>query len=139
MKKLLLASAVLALSACATTRPIAVTTAADASAFAGAETVEVRLDNFDFAPKEIRLAAGKPYRLTLVNAAGGGHSFAAPDFFEAATVAPGDAALVAGGDVELDGGETKTVALIPAAGSYDLACDHFGHAALGMTGAIVVE
>ena len=50
-----------------------------------ARTVEVRLSSFDFEPETIRLAAGEPVVLHLVNAGQGGHNFSAPQFFAAAT------------------------------------------------------
>jgi plastocyanin len=75
----------------------------------------------------------------LENVASGGHDFAAPDFFAASLIRPNDAALVAGGNVEVPGSASRTVHLVPAAGEYRLVCTHAGHALLGMTGRIVVE
>ena len=48
-------------------------------------SVEVRLSNFDFTPETIRLRAGEPVVLHLVNSARGGHNFSAPEFFAAAS------------------------------------------------------
>ena len=48
-------------------------------------TVEVRLSSFDFTPNEIRLRAGEPVTLHLVNNGRGGHNFSAPQFFAAAS------------------------------------------------------
>ena len=87
----------------------------------------------------IILAAGRPYRIEIVNRAGGGHNFAAPKFFAAAKLASADAAEVAHGAIEVRAGATKSVSLMPAAGEYNLVCTHFGHALLGMTGKIVVR
>lgn len=103
-----------------------------------AETVEVRLSNFAFSPAEIRLQAGRAYTLRLVDTASGGHDFAAPAFFAAAHIAPEDASRIVKGRIALRGGETALVRLVPAAGTYRLRCTHFGHAAFGMTGRIVV-
>ncbi len=116
------------------------TQVADAAVdFTHAETVEVTLSNFAFAPGELHLQAGKPYLLKLVDSASGGHDFSAPAFFAAAALAPADAAKVAKGKIELKGGETVTVGLVPAAGDFPLSCTHFGHGALGMKGKIVVQ
>jgi uncharacterized cupredoxin-like copper-binding protein len=103
-------------------------------------TVEVDLSSFSFAPETIRLRAGEPIKLHLVNTGGGGHNFAAPQFFAAAHVAPADAAKIAHGAIEVPGHESVDVALTaPAAGEYRLHCSHPLHAAFGMTGEIVVS
>jgi uncharacterized cupredoxin-like copper-binding protein len=128
-----------ALAGCATSHPITPRVESAAGAFADAAPVEVTLENFDFNPSTLHLRAGRPYRLELHNAAGGGHDFSAPEFFAAARIAPADAATVARGEVELTGGKSVTVHLIPAAGHYKLVCTHLGHAVLGMKGEIVVD
>ncbi len=99
-------------------------------------TVEVHLANFDFAPREIRLRAGEPIVLRLVNDARGGHNFAAPEFFAAAQGLSGP---VTDGKVELAGHASADISLTPAAGTYRLRCTHTLHASFGMTGEIVVE
>lgn len=109
---------------------------AAAAAQPAARTVEVRLSNFDFTPSAIRLRAGEPIVLRLVNAAGGGHNFAAPEFFAAASGVSGP---VADGKVEVAGHQSAEVRLTPARGRYRLRCTHTLHSALGMTGEIVVE
>ncbi|MEO6093908.1 MAG: cupredoxin domain-containing protein [Novosphingobium sp.] len=114
-------------------------TAGAGADFAAAQVVEVSLSSFDFTPSTITLHAGQPYVLHLVDRARGGHDFTAREFFEAAQIAPQDAAKVAKGAVALHGGETATVHLIPAPGTYKLVCSHFGHSMLGMKGVIVVR
>lgn len=131
--------AVVALAGCATSHPIAPQVAAPSVDFADAAVQQVELSNFEFSPEALHLQAGRPYALRLVNAASNGHSFAAPEFFAAARIDAADAARVADGEVDLEGGETAIIHLVPAAGSYDLVCTHFGHAALGMKGRIDVE
>ena len=117
---------------------IACCTMSQALAQAGTEQ-RVELSNFDFTPKELRFRAGQPATLVLANLASGGHDFAAPEFFAAARVQPGDAALVVDGEVEVPAGSTRTVHLVPAAGTYRLTCTHTMHALFGMKGRIVVE
>jgi uncharacterized cupredoxin-like copper-binding protein len=129
----------LSLAACATVQPIEPRIAPATVSFSGAAEQRVELANFDFAPREIHLRAGRPYELSLVNVASGGHDFAAPEFFAAAQVRAADAALIASGKVDVPGGATRRVHLVPAAGEYRLVCTHTGHALLGMTGRIVVE
>lgn len=99
-------------------------------------TVEVRLSSFDFTPGEIRLRAGEPIVLHLVNSGRGGHNFAAPEFFAAASGVSGP---VADGKVEVGSNASADVRLTPARGRYRLRCTHTLHTAFGMTGEIVVE
>ena len=110
---------------------------------AGAQTdwsrvprVDVRLSSFDYDPDTIRLRAGQPVVLRLVNSGSGGHNFSAPSFFAAARDVAGP---VAGGAVEVGGRRTVEVRLVPAAGRYRLRCTHTFHTALGMRGTIIVE
>src|SRR4051812_25845827 len=72
--------------------------ACSAAAQPAAGTVEINLSNFDFTPSTIRLRAGEPVVLHLVNSAHGGHNFAAPEFFAAASAVSGP---VTDGKVEL--------------------------------------
>jgi len=105
-----------------------------------AETVTVTMTNFKFDPDTVRIKAGKPYVLHLVNAAGGGHSFAAKEFFAAASVAPEDAEKLEKGKLDLKGGTSIDLHFVaPKAGTYELHCSHFLHSGFGMTGTIVVE
>jgi plastocyanin len=99
-------------------------------------TVEVRLSNFDFTPNRIALRAGEPVTLRLVNTAGGGHDFSAPEFFAAARNLSGP---VHDGEVELGAHQTAEVRLTPARGTYRLRCTHRFHSVLGMKGRIVVQ
>ncbi len=112
--------------------------ASHALAQAGSEQ-RVELANFDFAPKELHLRAGQPVTLVIANLASGGHDFSAPEFFAAARIEPADAALVTDGEVDVPGKSTRTVHLVPAAGTYKLTCTHTMHAMFGMKGTIVVD
>ena len=105
---------------------------------APAETrIDIALSNFKFAPATIQLKAGQPYLFHLTS--DGGHSFAAPAFFAAATIAPGDRGKVTGGKIELEAGDSIDIHLTaPARGSYEAHCTHFLHATRGMKGKIVV-
>ena len=103
-------------------------------------TVEVHLSSFKFTPSTIVLRQGQPYTLRLVNDSGGGHDFAASDFFASAMVAPGDRAWVRGGSVEVPGGETRDIHLTASrAGTYKLKCTHTLHKTFGMSGRIIVR
>ena len=139
MRPVFALSAIILLAACASSHAIEPQLAPASVNFTGAAQQRVELANFDFNPREIHLRAGRPYTLVLANVASGGHDFAAPEFFAAAQVRPDDAATIASGKVEVAGGTTQQVHLVPAAGEYDLLCSHTGHALLGMKGKIIVE
>jgi plastocyanin len=110
--------------------------AAQNEAQPAATTVVITLTNFDFTPNAIRLRAGTPVVLHLVNSAHGGHNFAAPEFFAAATGVSGP---VTDGKVELHGNQSVDIHVTPARGHYRLRCTHSLHTAFGMTGEIDVE
>jgi uncharacterized cupredoxin-like copper-binding protein len=99
----------------------------------------VDLANFSFTPNAITLRASVPTVLRLRNVGGGGHSFAAPEFFAASRVQPESAALVQKGRVEVPAHSNVDINVIPAAGQYALKCTHPLHAAFGMKGTIVVR
>lgn len=98
--------------------------------------VEVQLSNFKFTPGTINLHAGQSVTLHLVNTAHGGHNFAAPEFFAAASHVSGP---VSHGAVDVPGGQSVDITLTPAHGTYHLRCTHTMHTAFGMTGQIVVD
>ena len=100
------------------------------------QTVEITLSNFDFTPSAIHLHAGQPVVLHLVNSAHGGHNFAAPEFFAAASGVSGP---VTDGKVELHGNQSVDVHVTPARGHYRLRCTHTLHTSFGMSGEIDVE
>jgi plastocyanin len=92
--------------------------------------------SFNFSPRPIQLAAGRPVTLTFVNRSGSGHDFTAKEFFARSRIISGSAAE---GEIELRGGETKSVTLVPARGTYKAHCSHFLHATMGMTDRIIVN
>ena len=104
-----------------------------------AQRVEVQLSSFAFAPATLRLKAGRPVVLHLVNTSSAGHDFSAPRFFAAAQVRPQDRAAVDEGSVEVGGHRSVDVALVPKAGRYPLKCTHAFHKLFGMSGRIVVD
>ena len=130
MKRLRLFALLIALPAAAT---------AQAPDWAGVKRVEVRLSSFDFTPSTLHLKAGRPVVLHLVNSGSGGHDFTAPAFFAAARVRPTDQGSAGKGSVELRGGQSVDIALVPKAGTYPLKCSHAFHKAFGMSGRIVVD
>ena len=97
------------------------------------------MSSFDFTPSTLRLRADRPVILHLVNKGSGGHDFTAPAFFAAAQVRPRDRGLAGKGRIELSGGRSVDIALVPRAGTYKLKCSHAFHQTFGMSGRIVVD
>lgn len=104
-----------------------------------AQHVEVILANFEFRPKTLTLKAGEPVVLDIRNRAEGGHDFTSREFFRAATIRSGDQQYVRDGSIEVPAGERRSIALVPAAGRYDLKCTHPFHHLMGMGGEIIVQ
>ena len=113
--------------------------AASAPEWRQSRDVEVRLSSFDIEPETIRLAAGEPVRLRLVNTSQGSHSFSAPDFFRAAQLRSRDQRRVPNGSIDVPAGDAREVALVPAAGRYRARCGNVLHWILGMRSEIIVE
>ena len=101
-----------------------------------AASVTITAWSYGFAPNPIRLAAGRPVTLVFVNRSGSSHDFTASAFFAASSISAGAAP---GGEIELGGHETKSVTLVPRAGTYPAHCSHFLHSAFGMKDTIVVN
>jgi plastocyanin len=113
--------------------------AAAAPQWRRAGSVEIRVSSFDFEPKEIRLRAGQPVRLLLVNMGDQDHDFSSAAFFAASEIRPRDAKSANGGRVEVGSGDTVSIALVPRPGRYKLRCSNLFHRVMGMTGTIIVE
>jgi plastocyanin len=99
-------------------------------------TQTILLWSYGYSPTPIHLHAGQPVTLTFVNRSGKSHDFVARSFFANSRIVAGD---VMEGMIDLRGGETKSVRLIPSAGTYEAHCSHFFHKQLGMTDVIVVR
>ena len=105
---------------------------------ADGETITVRLSTFAFDPEQIRLKAGVPVRLRLVNESDGGHNFSAPTLFIASSFLPGSS-VPSNGAVEVRSHQTVEIALVPGAPAvYPLECTHFLHSVFGMHGTVEV-
>ena len=104
-----------------------------------AREYEVLLRPFAFEPEPIRLEAGRPVKLRFLNQGQATFSFSAPAFFRAARVRPGDAEIVADGNIRLPPGEARIIALVPAPGRYRARSGNWIHRLLGMSTRIIVE
>jgi plastocyanin len=101
-----------------------------------APPVTITVWSYGFAPNPIHLAAGRPVTLVFVNRSGSGHDFTASAFFAASAISAGAAP---GGEIELKGHETRSITLVPRAGTYPAHCSHFLHSAFGMHDTIIVS
>lgn len=112
-------------------------------------TVDVRVELRDagFTPREIRLKAGQPYRLTLVNLGVNNHYFNAPEFYRTIAARKAEVPRFA----EFKAPHFTTFELFAAGGTMDLwfvplekgryrAHCHLGnHAEMGVEGHVIVE
>ena len=96
----------------------------------------VALYSYGYAPQVISLIAGQPVTLQFVNRSRSGHDFTAREFFRSSRILAGRAD---GGEVELRGGQSASVTLIPARGRYPVHCSHTFHKMFGMRGTIIVR
>lgn len=97
---------------------------------------QIQLYSYGYSPAPIVLAAGQPVTLQFVNRAGKGHEFSAHAFFAASRILAGS---VKDGEVELRGGESASVTVIPARGTYKVHCGHPFHSMLGMHTELIVR
>ena len=118
--------AAIALMALATTSPAA----------AQPSTQIITLDSYRFSPEPIHLKAGQPVTLNFINRSGKGHDFTARSFFANSRITGGSAP---NGEIELKGHQSKTVTLVPRAGTYGVHCSHFLHSSFGMKAQIIVD
>lgn len=108
--------------------------AVPAAAQAPVRTIE--LSSFAYAPKTITLVAGRPVTMAFINRSKDAHDFTAKMFFASARFVSGSAPS---GKIELKGGQSRSLTLIPAAGKYKVHCGHFMHKQFGMRGEILVR
>ena len=104
---------------------------------AAAPVQQILLYSYGYTPSPIVLAAGKPVTLTFVNRAGKSHDFTAPKFFASSRILAGHVAR--GEEIDLHGGQSASVTLIPAAGEYRVRCSKPFHTMLGMSDKIIVR
>jgi plastocyanin len=96
----------------------------------------INLHSYAYSPTPIRLRAGAPVTLMFVNRSGKGHDFTAREFFRSARILAG---RVPNGEIDLRGGQSASVTLVPAAGRYKVHCGHPFHSLLGMRSVILVQ
>jgi plastocyanin len=107
-----------------------------APALAQPATQTVLVWSYGFSPQPLHLAAGRPVTLVFVNRSGSSHDFKAERFFASSRITAGAAPE---GEIDLDPHQTRSITLIPRAGSYGAHCSHFFHKQLGMSDQILVD
>jgi len=118
----------------------ATTGAAQTPDWSQAKPITIELSSFKFTPATEALQRGTVYRIHFVNTSSGGHDFVAKAFFAGSIVAPEDRAKITNGGVDVEGGGSVDVRLIPnRTGSFKVHCAHFMHSMFGMTGTITVQ
>ena len=120
----------------ATTAAMSLLLALPTPAHAQPAQLVVQVYSYGFAPQPIQLAAGRRVTLTFVNQSGSSHDFSAKSFFANSRILAGDASE---GEVDLPPHQSRSITLIPRAGTYHAHCSHFFHKQLGMSDMIVVN
>lgn len=106
------------------------------SAQAQPATQTIVVWSYGFSPAPLHLAAGRPVTLVFENRSGSSHDFSAGGFFSSSAIIAGSAP---GGEIDLPAHATRSITLVPRAGSYDAHCSHFFHKQLGMRDQILVD
>ena len=107
-----------------------------APAAAQPAAVTIAMWSSDYAPKPIHLRAGRPVTLTFVNRSNSGHDFTARTFFAYSRILSGAAPE---GKIGMGPGQSRSITLVPRAGTYQVHCSHFLHKQFGMTDRIIVS
>ena len=148
---LLTATALVVLAGCSGDKGGAPASAIDSKGVVSAadwsksETITVTLSSYAFAPADLSLKQGRPYKIHLANESGSTHTFSSDDFFKAVAVQKvvlnGVESPSVGEDgVTLEGHQQADVYLVPVTvGSYGLYCDEFMHDTMGMHGHIAIQ
>jgi uncharacterized cupredoxin-like copper-binding protein len=108
----------------------------DAAAQPAKPTILITLNSHFYNPNPIILPGGVPVHLVLENKSGKTHDFTAPEFFRSAHIQSGNAP---NGSINLQKGQSTTIDLIAARGTYKVHCTQPFHTMLGMTGKIIVS
>ena len=116
--------------------PLVLCGGAAASQPVAAPVQSIALYSYGYNPDPIVLTAGKAVTLHFVNRSGGGHDFTAKKFFGSSRILSGK---VTNGEVDLRGGQSASVTLVPAKGRYKVHCGHPFHSIMGMKGDIIVR
>ncbi len=109
--------------------------------------VVVELVEYGYRPRELRLKAGQPYRIRLINYSGINHYFTAPEFFRSAATrkamvdryAEIKAPYFTAFEVVSRGGGIDVYLVPMVKGRFDVHCEINDHRERGVRGVIIVE
>ncbi len=114
------------------------TSAAAQPEWRSARDVELRLAPNDIAPAEVRVKAGEPVRLRIINGTLGAYRLSAPGLLSAATMRRRDRDALGGG-LLIQPGEVRELVINAPAGRYAIASTSIVRRLLGMRAEIIVE
>lgn len=113
------------------------------------ETVTIELEEFSFAPQDLKLKAGQPYKLVLKNIGEKDHYYTAAEFFKNVAWRKVQSPKPHGGEIKAPyfsavevykGGAALELFFIPVTkGTYEVICTIDDHKDKGMHGTITVE
>jgi uncharacterized cupredoxin-like copper-binding protein len=113
------------------------------------ETVVIELDDYSFAPQDLKLKAGTPYRLVIKNVGENDHYYTADKFFKSVAWRKVQTPKPNGGEVKApyftaleaykNGGVVEAFFVTVDKGTFDVLCTIDDHKDKGMHGTISVE
>lgn len=113
------------------------------------ETVTVELDEHSFAPQDLKLKAGQPYKLVINNIGEKDHYYTATEFFKAVAWRKAQTPRPNGGEIKApyftaveaykDGGVVELFFVPVNKGTFEVVCTIEDHKEQGMKGTITVE
>lgn len=113
------------------------------------ETVTIELDDHSFAPQDLKLKAGQPYKLVIKNVGENDHYYTAEKFFRSVAWRKVQTPRPNGGEVKApfftaleaykNGGVVEAFFVPVTKGTYEVVCTIEDHKDKGMEGSITVE
>ena len=113
------------------------------------ETVTIELDEHSFAPQDLKLKAGQPYRMVIKNAGEKDHYYTAAEFFKSVAWRKAQTPRPHGGEIKApyftaveaykDGGSVELFFVTVNKGKFEVVCTIEDHKDQGMHGTITVE
>lgn len=113
------------------------------------ETITIELDDHSFAPQDLKLKAGQPYKLVLKNVGEKDHYYTSDKFFRSVAWRKVQTPKPHGGEVKApfftaleaykEGGVVEAFFVTVNKGTYEVTCTIEDHKEKGMVGTITVE
>lgn len=113
------------------------------------ETLTIELKEHEFAPKDLKLKANKPYKLVIKNIGERDHYYTAAEFYKSVAWRKVQTPRPSGGELKAPyfsavevfkkGGSVELFLVPVAKGTYEVICTIDDHKDKGMTGSITVE